>query len=182
MVKRKSSIGARFKVSLDAAQAFKSALLLRPHREKAIADYDMCGGVDCCDVCDKYENLVAELAEALSLAPNETNPIDVGDVPSAPWLDEIAAAKWNDARRLHVELCKVANIKPARRIQPSDLHLGHTVTRWLERHCRTPDGPNIGKRVRLRPWQRDIVRRTYGAFGEHSDVVCQALALKGLAP
>jgi hypothetical protein len=182
MVKRVSHIGKRFTVSPAAAEAFRAALPLRAHREQAIGDHEACGGIDRCPTCDKYENLVAELAEALDLEPNETNPLDVADVPSAPWLDEIAAAKWNDARRLHVELCEVANIKPTRRIQPSDLHLGHTMVRWLERMCRTPDGPNIGKRVRLRPFQRDVVMRTYGAFGEHSDTVCQALALKGLAP
>jgi hypothetical protein len=158
-----------------AVEAFVASLPLRPHRENAVGDHEACGGVDRCNICDEYENLVAELAEALALSPNETNPIDVADVPAAPWLDKIAAAKWEAARALHVELCEAAGVDPARHIQPSDLHLGHTMVRWLERHCRTPDGPNIGKRVRLRPFQRDVVMRTYGAFGEHSETVRQAL-------
>ena len=33
---------------------------------------------------------------------------------------------------------------------------------WIERHCRIPEGPNVGKPVRLRPWQKRWVRGIYG--------------------
>jgi hypothetical protein len=158
-----------------AVEAFVASLPLRAHREQAIGDHEACGGVDRCSTCDEYENLVAELAEALDLAPNEMNPLDVADVPSAPWLDESEASKWNAARALYVDLCEAAGIEPVRRIEISDLHAGHRMVRWLERFCREVDGPRIGKRLRLRPWQRDVVRRIYGSFGAHSETVCQAL-------
>jgi hypothetical protein len=161
-----------------AVEAFTAALPLRAHREEAIGDHSACDGIDRCRDCGRYEDLVAELAEALDLAPNETSPLDVADVPAAPWFDKIAAAKWEAARALYVELCEAAGLKPSRRVQISDLHLGHTMVRWLERMCRAPDGQNIGKRIRLRPFQRDVVMRTYGAFGEHSETVRQAMALK----
>lgn len=32
---------------------------------------------------------------------------------------------------------------------------------WLEANCRVPEGKLIGQPVRLRPWQQDIIRRTY---------------------
>ena len=39
---------------------------------------------------------------------------------------------------------------------------GHCNVRWVERHGRVPDGPSVGKRFRLREFQRDIVRSIYG--------------------
>jgi hypothetical protein len=158
-----------------AVEAFVAALPLRAHREEAIGDHEACGGVDRCPTCDEYENLVGELAEALDLAPNEMNPLDVADVPAAPWLDALDAGKWVAARALYVDLCEAAGLEPVRRAEISDLHAGHRMVRWFERHCREVDGPRIGKRLRLRPWQRAIVRRIYGSFGAHSETVCQAL-------
>ena len=32
---------------------------------------------------------------------------------------------------------------------------------WIERYCRVPDGRDVGKPVRLREWQRDILRGVY---------------------
>jgi hypothetical protein len=158
-----------------AVEAFTAALPLRAHREEAIGDHSACAGVDRCRDCGRYEDLVAELAEALDLSPNEWNPLDVVDCPPAPWLDETEASKWTAARALYVELCDAGGIEPVRRADISDLHAGHRMVRWLERFCREVDGPRIGKRLRLRPWQRDVVRRIYGSFGAHSETVCQAL-------
>jgi hypothetical protein len=166
-----------------AVEAFVAALPLRPHREEAIGDdHAACAGIDGCEICGRYEDLVAELAEALDLSPNEVSPVDVSDVPAAPWLDASEACKWVAARALYVELCEAAGIEPVRRIEISDLHAGHRMVRWLERFCREVDGPRIGKRLRLRPWQRDIVRRIYGSFGSNAGLVCQALALKRPTP
>ena len=33
--------------------------------------------------------------------------------------------------------------------------------RWIEEHCRIPEGKDVGKPVRLREWQRDILRKIY---------------------
>lgn len=35
--------------------------------------------------------------------------------------------------------------------------------RWIERHCRIPEGRDIGKPIRLRPWQKKILRGIYGS-------------------
>lgn len=32
---------------------------------------------------------------------------------------------------------------------------------WIERHCRVPEGLDLGKPVKLRDWQRDEIRRIY---------------------
>lgn len=32
---------------------------------------------------------------------------------------------------------------------------------WIEEHCRIPEGRDVGKRVRLRNWQRDEIRKIY---------------------
>lgn len=32
---------------------------------------------------------------------------------------------------------------------------------WIEKYCRVPDGPNIGKQVELREWQRDWIKLIY---------------------
>jgi phage terminase large subunit-like protein len=33
--------------------------------------------------------------------------------------------------------------------------------RWIEKHCRVPEGKDVGKRVRLRPWQKRELRKIY---------------------
>lgn len=32
---------------------------------------------------------------------------------------------------------------------------------WIEKHCRIPEGKDVGKRVRLRDWQKDDIRKIY---------------------
>ena len=62
MVKRISSIPRiHAEIPDGVAAAFKQALKLRDHREAQIADGKHCPGVGGCAVCDKYEELVAEL-------------------------------------------------------------------------------------------------------------------------
>lgn len=35
--------------------------------------------------------------------------------------------------------------------------------RWIETYCRVPEGRLVGQPVKLRPWQRDILRQIYGS-------------------
>ena len=38
---------------------------------------------------------------------------------------------------------------------------GELVIRWIEEHCRIPEGRDVGKRVVLRPWQQGWIKRIY---------------------
>jgi hypothetical protein len=182
MVKRVSHIGKYLKVSLAAAEAFKAALPLRLHREQALADHKACAGVDGCPTCAAYEDYVEVLTRELELGVYSFHPIDAADVPSAPWFDAAQAQEWDRARELYLALCETAGVEPAKRVEISDLMWSQVVLRWIERTIRTPDGSTVGKRLRLRPFQRNIVRKTYGSgFGEHAATVREAMALKGLA-
>jgi phage terminase large subunit-like protein len=33
--------------------------------------------------------------------------------------------------------------------------------RWIQKHCRIPEGRDVGKRVLLRPWQKEEIRKIY---------------------
>ena len=33
--------------------------------------------------------------------------------------------------------------------------------RWIEAHCRVPEGKDVGKPIRLRDWQKDDIRKIY---------------------
>jgi phage terminase large subunit-like protein len=35
--------------------------------------------------------------------------------------------------------------------------------RWIEQYCRIPEGKDVGKSVKLRPFQRDIIKKIYGS-------------------
>lgn len=35
------------------------------------------------------------------------------------------------------------------------------VIRWVERHCRIPEGKDVGKPVKLRGWQQDVIAKIY---------------------
>jgi hypothetical protein len=177
MVKRISSaVTKKLKISQVAVDAFKEALPLRLHREEAIADYDACGGVGRCETCDRYEDLVLVLSLELKLRAAAISPIDAADVPPAPWLDEDKAEQWERARELYCLLCDAAGIDRAKRAEITDFVNHQRIIRWAERHCYVPEGPDVGKRLRLRPFQRDIVRQIYGnGFGEDGDVIREAL-------
>jgi phage terminase large subunit-like protein len=34
--------------------------------------------------------------------------------------------------------------------------------KWIETYCRVPEGRLVGQPVKLRPWQKDIIRTVYG--------------------
>jgi hypothetical protein len=176
MVKRVSHVGKHFKVSLAAAEAFKAALPLRPHREQALADHSACAGVDGCETCKAYEDHVEIITRELDLGVYSFHPIDAADVPSAPWYDAAQAQEWDRGRELYLALCEAADVKPVKRVEIGDLIWANVVLRWIERTMRVPDGSTVGKRLRLREFQRNVVRKTYGSgFGAHSKTVRQAL-------
>jgi len=41
------------------------------------------------------------------------------------------------------------------------LSRGESNARWIEQHCRIPEGKFVGQPVRLRPWQRKIIKGIY---------------------
>ena len=38
---------------------------------------------------------------------------------------------------------------------------GERMIRWIERACHVPEGMDVGKELKLRPWQKDEIRRIY---------------------
>src|SRR5262245_18231239 len=44
--------------------------------------------------------------------------------------------------------------------------------RWIQNHCRVPDGPLVGQRIELRDWQSDINRQIYAnSAGTRSAII-----------
>jgi len=35
------------------------------------------------------------------------------------------------------------------------------IIEWIESYCRVPEGKDVGKPLKLRPWQKDVIRRIY---------------------
>jgi hypothetical protein len=151
--------GQRRRVRNDAAETFKAALALRPHREAALVDPNFCPGIDACATCIEYEDHVERLRLCLSLTANQTSPIDVVDLDAPP---ELVAEDWDDARILYVDLCEASGVEPATKLSVHELSSPHRNIRWVERNARIPDGPKVGQRARLREWQRHNIRKIYG--------------------
>jgi hypothetical protein len=164
VVKRSSSIPRiRADLSGETAQAFKQALKLRAHREAQLADDKHCRGVGLCEVCDKYERLVAMVDTALGVRPWQLSPIDVVDGPPPPMWSADKQADWDRAREQHVALAKAAGMEPLKKALITDPCRAQANIRWIERHGRIPDGPSIGRPFRLLEFQREIIR------GIHAD-------------
>jgi hypothetical protein len=163
MVKRSSSI-PRIRAELDeeTAQAFKQALQIRPHREEQLANGEHCPGAGECKTCDEYERLVFVVDSALDVDPEELSPVDVVDAEPPPMWKPEWQARWNRAREKHVMLAKAAKIEPRKKILITDGCRAQANIRWIERCCKIPDGPLIGKPFRLWEFQRDIIRGIYG--------------------
>jgi hypothetical protein len=70
-------------------------------------------------------------------------------------------AGWDRARDQHVALAKAAKIKPLKKALITDVCRGQANVRWVERHGEIPDGPSVGKPVRLLEFQREVIRRIY---------------------
>ena len=51
--------------------------------------------------------------------------------------------------------------KPTRRLGKPDETRADRAIRWIQDRCVIPEGRDVGKRVVLRPWQRDILRMIY---------------------
>ena len=94
MVKRSSGIPRiRAELSEETAQTFRQALKIRDHREAQLADGEHCQGVGLCEVCDKYERLVAIVDTARDIKTWELSPVDVIDGPALPmWTAQRAHA------------------------------------------------------------------------------------------
>ena len=58
-------------------------------------------------------------------------------------------ADWDRARVQHVTLAEAAKMKPRTKALLTDACRGHCNVRWVERHCRIPDGPRVGQPFRL---------------------------------
>jgi hypothetical protein len=163
MVKRKSSIPRiRSELSEEVATAFKQALKLRNHRETQLANDKHCKGVGRCKVCDEYERLVGIVDSALDVKSWQLSPVDVFDGPAPPMWKAEKQADWDRAREQHVELAKMAKMEPRKKGLLTDGCRGQINVRWIERHCKIPDGPSVGQPFRLWEFQRDIIRDIYG--------------------
>jgi hypothetical protein len=182
MVKRNSkNVKRRKDIPPEALEAFRAALPLRPHREEALGPRPVCAGIGECETCNRYEDLVEIITMSLSLPPWQTHPIDVVDCEPAPWLDVAEAEQWESARGIYRLLCLATNTKCATCTPVTDFTRHHTLVRWTERYARIPEGPDVGKRARLREWQREQYRRVYGdGFGAHGDLIRETLGDRGL--
>jgi hypothetical protein len=160
-------------ISDEAAQAFKQALKIRDHRETQLADDKHCKGVGRCEICDEYERLVAIVNTALDIKPWELSPVDVIDGSPPPMWSADMQANWDRARDQHVALAKAAGMKPLKKALITDACRGQASIRWVERHCKIPDGPSVGQPFRLWEFQREIIRGIYAdpAYWQAVDVV-----------
>ena len=75
--------------------------------------------------------------------------------------DDREKAAWARARDQHVMLAKSAKMKPLEKALLTDGCRGQANVRWIERHNKIPDGPNVGQPFRLWEFQRDIIRGIY---------------------
>lgn len=50
---------------------------------------------------------------------------------------------------------------PKGQVTPPSLTRGDRNIAWIEEHCRIPEGVDVGKRVRLRDWQKSDIRKIY---------------------
>jgi hypothetical protein len=174
MVKRSSSIPRiTAEISDEAAQAFRLALKSRDHREAQLADGKHCRGVGLCQTCDEYERLVAIVNTALDVRSWELSPVDVIDGPAPPMWTDREQADWDRARDQHVALARAAKTKPVKKGLLTDGCRAQANVRWIERHNKIPDGPDVGKPFRLHEFQRDIIREIYGdpAYWQAVDAV-----------
>lgn len=170
---------SRHRVNNAGVAAFAEALPLRLHREEQIASGKNCSGVGTCGTCDKYEDLVEQVGSALALTPDDWHPIDVTDCNPAPWFTDQDAERWQQAREVYRDLCDAAGIEPVTHCEISDTIRHQQIIRWMERHCRIPEGPDLGKRPRLREWQRDAIRSIYGnGLGALAPMIRKKLGIK----
>jgi hypothetical protein len=130
MVKRSSSIPRiRAEMSDEVATAFRQALKIRNHREEQLADDKHCKGVGLCEMCDKYERLVAIVNTALDVRPWQVSPVDVVDAPAPPMWKDREREGWDRAREQHVALAKVAKMKPLKKALLTDACRGQAAIR-----------------------------------------------------
>lgn len=51
--------------------------------------------------------------------------------------------------------------RKARAVKPRPPSDGQRAIDWIQEYCRIPEGPDVGRKVRLRSWQQDILREIY---------------------
>ena len=56
---------------------------------------------------------------------------------------------------------RVKRALPARRSRGKAETRGQRNVAWIERYCRIPEGRDVGKAVKLRPWQKREVCKIY---------------------
>ena len=99
---------------------------------------------------------------ALGIQSWQLSPVDVFDVPAPPMWKTTKQADWDRARVQHVALATAAGIEPVRKmLLLTDGCRGQLNIRWIERYGRIPDGPRVGQRLHMWPFQRDIIRGIY---------------------
>jgi hypothetical protein len=110
---------------------------------------------------------------ALNVKPWQLSPVDVVDGPAPPMWSADMQANWDRARDQHVALAKAAKMEPLKKALLTDACRGQINVRWAERHCKIPDGPNVGHPFRLWEFQRDIIRKIYAdpAYWQAVDAV-----------
>src|SRR5262245_39186040 len=84
--------------------------------------------------------------------------VDTALAPAPPMWKDREKAAWDRARDQHVLLAKAAKMKPLEKGLITDGCRAQANVRWIERHSKVPDGPNVGKPFRLWEFQRDIIR------------------------
>jgi phage terminase large subunit-like protein len=61
---------------------------------------------------------------------------------------------------------------PKKKKQKIELSPGQEAIKWIEDHCYVPEGSDLGKRVKLRPWQKDQIIKIYdNPFGTRRAII-----------
>lgn len=170
MAKKRQKRSDATQITPQAVETFTRAYHLRDHREQQLADGDACPGRGRCEKCDEYEAHVIELDRLLGLAPHEQSPLDVMVSKPPPWFNAQAAAAWTKASGFRTALREAAGL-PDVKMDIFELSRPQRNIRWTERHCHVPEGPDVGRPVRLREWQRDEIRRIYGPGDLGTDIM-----------
>jgi hypothetical protein len=93
-------------------------------------------------------------------APWQGNPVSYAPPPPYPSRSPERAVRRAEGKSAPIsELARVTTTKKGQAHKPP-LTGGERNCHWVQNHCRTPEGKDVGKPVRLREWRR----RTSGRF------------------
>ena len=149
-------------ITPKAVEAFTQALPHREHRKLQLMDSSSCPGRGRCEICDDYEQNVQVLHGLVGLHPSVPSPLDVfaSDEPP-PWFKRNKAEAWSKAVDMRKLLDKAAGLETPTTGMITDVTRAHINLRWIERVCMIPDGFDVGKPVRLRDFQREVICKIY---------------------